>query len=225
MQQSDFPAFKVILDATAELYGKPLSEAVIVMWWEALKGYDLPAVRVALSRHVQNPDTGQFMPKPADVIRMLGGTTQDTALAAWAKVDAAVRGVGTYESVVFDDPIIHAVIADMGGWVQLGTRGEKDWPFIAREFENRYRGYRTRGAIEHYPPVLTGLAQLHNEAQNLPVAEPVLVGDAQQAQKTRLFGRDVRAMAWHRAGQVSTTPHAEQAHRHVAAQALAARND
>jgi hypothetical protein len=34
------------------------------------------------------------------------------------------------------------VISDMGGWVLLGSKGDGDWPFIAKEFENRYRGYR-----------------------------------------------------------------------------------
>jgi len=206
MQQADFDNFVVVLDATASMYGKKLPHPVIMLWWEALQAYDLAAVRAGLNRHVQNPDTGQFMPKPADVVRMLAGTTQDGALAAWAKTDRALRSIGPYQSVVFDDPIIHAVIADMGGWVALGNKTERDWPFIAREFENRYRAYRTAGQLDAYPPVLVGIAQAQNESQGLPASAPVLIGDPEQAAKTRLFGREARAVPWHRPGQSLPAP-------------------
>lgn len=109
-----------------------------------MKPFDLAAVKDALNRHCVNPDNGQFMPKPADVVKLLQGSSQDGALVAWAKVDRAVRQVGTYSTVVFDDPIIHRVVQDMGGWVALGDKREKEWPFVAKEFENRYRGYPMR---------------------------------------------------------------------------------
>ena len=51
----------------------------------------------------------------ADILRMMQGTSLDSALSAWAKVDKAVRRVGTYETIVFDDEIIHRVIHDMSG--------------------------------------------------------------------------------------------------------------
>jgi len=196
MKKPDYEAFVVLLDSTAQLYGKNSpSHNVIALWWESLKNYDLPAIRQALTRHIQNPDTGQFMPKPADVVRMLGGTTQDSALQAWSKVDRAVRTIGPYQSVVFDDPIIHAVIADMGGWVTLANKSERDWPFVAREFENRYRAYRTAGHIASYPQVLIGIAQSQNEPLGLPVSEPVLIGDPEQAMQTRLFGCENKPVA------------------------------
>jgi len=84
------------------------------------------------------------MPKVADVIKMLQGSTQDSALTAWAKVDKAVRSIGTQMSVAFDDPLIHKVIQDMGGWLGLGQRQEAEWPFVAKEFETRYRGFKAR---------------------------------------------------------------------------------
>jgi len=199
MQQHDYDAFFTLLESTAQLYGKELSATVIELWFRALQHHDLDALREGLNRHIQNPDTGQFMPKPADVIRMLGGSTQDSALLAWSKVDRAVRGIGTYESVVFDDPIIHAVLADMGGWVALGRKLEKEWPFVAREFENRYRGYKTLGKIEHYPPVLEGITQMENKLRGSSVPEPMLIGNKHQAMQTRKHGREARKALWHRA--------------------------
>lgn len=192
MQQCDFDQFSQLLNATADLYGKTMSGMAISLWWNALSQYDLNAVRGGLSRHMQSPDSGQFMPKPADVIRMIGGTTQDGALQAWAKVDAAVRSVGTYQTVAFDDPIIHAVVDDMGGWVALGTKTEHEWPFVAKEFENRYRGYRNRGGADEYPRTLIGIAEAQNSQNGIPSQPPVLIGDTGLAKQVLLGGSDCR---------------------------------
>ena len=107
MTQDDFEKFEDLLSGVGEIYGKTLSEFALTLWWGALKDYDLTAIRNALSRYVVNPDNGQFMPKPADVVRMIGGTSTDSAMIAWTKVDKAVRQVGTWQDVVFDDPLIH----------------------------------------------------------------------------------------------------------------------
>jgi len=188
MQQNDYDDFFALMEATAQLYGKSMTATVVELWFRALDGYDLAAVREGIGRHIQNPDTGQFMPKPADVVRLMQGTTQDSAMLAWSKVDKALRTVGVYTSVVFDDPIIHAVLADMGGWIALGNKGEKEWPFVANEFEKRYRAYKRQSEIEYYPPVLIGVAQAENTLENFPTSEPVLIGDKALALKTRQFG-------------------------------------
>lgn len=182
MRTDDLSDFADLLAGVMDLYGKPISEFATQVWWEAMRPYDLPAVRLAFSRHVQNPDSGQFAPKPADVIRMLGGTTQDSALRAWAKVDKGVRHVGPYASVAFDDALIHRVLHDMGGWVGLSAKAEDEWPFVAKEFENRYRGYAMRSERPEYPPVLAGISEAENVRRGLRSDPPRLIGDASKAE-------------------------------------------
>lgn len=201
MQTDDFDRFTALLAGVFELYAKDTSPFAVQIWWEALRGYDLPAVQLAFSRHVQNPDTGQFPPKPADVIRMLGGTTQDGALRAWAKVDRAVRMVGTYASVAFDDALIHRVLHDMGGWVGLGMKSEDEWPFVAREFENRYRGYAMRNERPDYPAVLIGLSDADNSQRGFHRDPPRLVGDAARAQSVMESGTDRPLIGFASAGE------------------------
>lgn len=201
MQQDDFDTFSTMLQAVAEYCGKPLSAGVIAIYWQGLRDLDLDALRHGLNAHVQNPDNGQFMPKIADIRRMLGGTTQDAALVAWAKVDQAIRRIGTYADVVFDDPLVHRVLHDMGGWMALGTKTEDEWPFVAKEFENRYRGYRMRSERPEYPPVLIGIAGAHNRKGNHALQPPILIGDQAKAHAVMNGGTDKPLIGFTSAGQ------------------------
>lgn len=190
MQQSDYDDFVDIIQVVGEQYGKKLSGGVMALYWQGLQDYDLVAVRDALGRHLRNTDNGQFMPKIADIIRMLQGSSQDCAFSAWTKVDKAVRHVGPYDSVVFDDPLIHRVLNDMGGWLVLCDKTDDDWPFIAKEFENRYRGFKSRNEKVEYPAKLIGIFEKENSAKGLDVAQPLLIGDATKAQQVLLGGGD-----------------------------------
>jgi hypothetical protein len=147
MQATDRKHFGEMLVAVAAVYGKDMSPAVVAIYFSALAPYDLAAVRQAFDRYVRNPDTGQFMPKPADLIRMIDGGTQDLALIAWTEVERSIRRIGSYADVEFADKRIHCVISDMGGWIRLCETTEESLPFVAKEFQTRYRAYSLRGEV------------------------------------------------------------------------------
>lgn len=188
MQQHDFDGFTDIIQVVAEQYGKRLSDGVVSLYWQGLQDFELPAVRDALGRHLRNTDTGQFMPKIADIIRMLQGSSQDSAFTAWSKVDKAVRRVGPYDTVVFDDPLIHKVLHDMGGWMGICDKDDEAWPFVAKEFETRYRGFKSRNEKVEYPAKLIGIFEAHNAKEGHKVAAPMLIGDSTKAQEVMRLG-------------------------------------
>jgi hypothetical protein len=109
MKTSDMPKFSKLMMKISSVHSKPVSPHLIEMYWQALETFDFQSVEMALLAHIQNPDNGQFMPKPADVIRFLKGSYHTQALQAWSKVIQAIKQLGSYTSVVFDDPLIHAV--------------------------------------------------------------------------------------------------------------------
>lgn len=185
MTPDDFEGFSALMSITAEQYGKTMSNGLLKLYWQALEQYDFAAVRAALSAHIQNPDVGQFMPKIADIIRVIAGRTEDQALAAWTKVDRAVRTVGSYRDVVFDDPVIHFAIRDMGGWTSLCSKTEDEWPFVRNEFVTRYRGYLTTQHRPESVPALSGSANTYNSAHGFQkfIQPPALVGNKAEAQK------------------------------------------
>jgi hypothetical protein len=190
MQAKDGDVFAGMLAAVAAIYGREMTPEVTAIYFAALAPYDLAAVRQAFDRHVKNPDSGQFMPKPADLIRMLGGTTADSAMAAWTKVERAIRRVGGGNDVVFDDPVIHRAIEDMGGWMKLCAVLEEELPFRAKEFQNYYRGYVARREQPEYPRVLVGMYSTYNSARGYASAPPVLIGDVEACRKVMQIGRD-----------------------------------
>lgn len=201
MNQKDFEKFREGIEGVHSFYGKEVSAFALDVWWNALRAYDLPAVIDSFNRHLMNPDSGQWLPKPADIVKMFGGRTQDRALMAWSKVDRAVRSVGNYESVAFDDPLIHRVLQEMGGWIGMGQKTEDDWPFVAKEFENRYRGYAMRSETPDYPPVLIGIAQAHNEQKGHKSDRPRLIGNAEQAELVMAGGSNVNLIGFSRASE------------------------
>ncbi|SDV49085.1 DUF6475 domain-containing protein [Chitinasiproducens palmae] len=205
MKPSDIEPFTALMAEIHAFYRQDFSEFAAGVWISAMRPFDFAAVRDALNRHCVNPDNGQFMPKPADVVRMLEGSTQDSALTAWAKIDRSVRLVGTYRSVVFDDALIHHVVAEMGGWSQLGVRTEDEWPFVRNEFVNRYRGYRMRGEVPAYLAVLVGVTDAANRREGLPIEPPVLVGDKAACERVLSSGGDKPAWSFHQVEQRPTS--------------------
>lgn len=202
MRPTDRAKFAELLQAVADVYGKELSPTVIGVYWSALAAYELAAVRQALDRHVRNPDVGQFFPKPADLIRCIEGSTTDAAMQAWAKVERAIRAVGGYESVAFDDALIHRCIDDLGGWPKLCATLVDDLPFRAKDFQTAYRGFAARRELPVYPAYLVGRFEASNRMHGHPVAPPVLIGEREEAMRVLQFGGAQGALAVHRLAEM-----------------------
>lgn len=171
-----------MLMAVCELYGKKMSTPLLSLYWSALERFNFDDIRRAITYHVNNPDVGQFMPKPADIIRYLEGDSHTLALQAWSKVESAIQKIGSYASIVFDDAIIHVVIIEMGGWSKLCGTSSSEMPFRANEFMKRYQSYHHK-KLEFYPRYLPGAFEHVNRVNGYidEIKCPVLVGDEKLA--------------------------------------------
>jgi hypothetical protein len=177
--------FASLMTALADYYEKSLSKGVIALYWDGLRQYDYEAIEKAAWAHTQLPDeAGRWMPKVSDLNKMLAGRTSDQGQIAWSKVDWTVRTVGPYADVAFDDPLIHRVIQEMGGWVHLCGKDEKEWPFTAKEFITRYQSYKMTGETPEHAPYLTGIASSQNQsAGHVNKLEVRLIGNAKKARE------------------------------------------
>lgn len=176
MTPRDETAFGQLMTDVLAFWRQDVTTFTLTVWWEACKGFDLDQVRKALTAHAMDPERGQFAPKPADLVRQLQGTHSDRALLAWGRVWNAMQSTGAYQSVDFGDPIIHAAIVDIGGWVALCRIDLNDLPFVQKRFCDAYRVYSTRGKADA-PLRLAGEHEIANAKVALPPpVKTVLLG-------------------------------------------------
>lgn len=157
MKPTEKHAFLASVAVIAETVNKKISPALIKTYWACLKDYDFSEVEHALSELLKNPDVKKhpYFPSPRDVIAIIHGDINEKSLLAWTEVKKAISEIGQYDSVIFSDKLIHAVIRDLGGWICLCQHTEKALTFAQREFERLYRLYwRKRPKV--LPPQLSG---------------------------------------------------------------------
>ncbi len=92
---------------------------------------------------------------------------------AWIEVLETVKRVGHYQSVRFSDPVIHAVIDVMGGWVRLGDMKVDDEKWKQREFERLYE-ILSKNPRDRMPEYLPGLSEIQNAASGYEVKQEII---------------------------------------------------
>lgn len=110
------------------------------------------------------------LPQVAEIRQYCLGTKEEELESKITKaghdIKRAINGVGTHTSIVFDNPIIHLVIRDVGGWSTLGkmklTELEK---FITWELPKLYKIYAGE-KNKNIPLVLSGRAYNFDNPKN-----------------------------------------------------------
>jgi hypothetical protein len=190
MQNQDLIKFTAMLIEVGELYGKSITELLTDLYWQALNRFEFSAVKLALSAHINDPNHGQYFPKPADVVRFIEGSGEVKALQAWAKVYKAIVHIGAYQSVVFDDPLIHAVLEDLGGWLKLCATNTKELPFRANEFQQRYMMFVDQNPIR-YPKYCYGITETVNAINGYATDQKLFIGELNKAEQVMKHGNSV----------------------------------
>lgn len=188
MQPHERAQFAALVSDVMAFYRRDVSDFAIGVWWQACEPFALEQVRQAFTAHAMDAERGHFEPRPSDLVRHLQGTRTDRARIAWGKVMEAMQRIGAYTSVVFDDPVIHAVVEDLGGWVKL-CRGElRDLSHTEHRFCESYRAYAGRQQTPDFPAVLSGEHDAANRLAGQPCQPPVLIGDRAQAERVLSLG-------------------------------------
>lgn len=189
MLATEMTEFAQLLRDAMAFYKQDVSTFALQVWWQACQRFELDQVRKAMTAHVMDTERGQFPPKPADIVRQLEGTKTDRAMLAWGKVHEAMIRIGAYTDVVFDDPAIHAAVADLGGWVKM-CRGEvKDLGYLQHQFSEAYRAYTGRGQFD-YPRMLCGDRSPDDvyALRGLKPPKAAVIGDPEKARAVYLGG-------------------------------------
>lgn len=178
MNAKDIKPFATLFADVMAYYKADTSKFTQTLFWDALQGVDFEQVRKAFETHAKDPEHGRFAPKVADMVRILQGTHTDRSMLAWGKALVAMRSVGAYTDVIFDDPATHAAIDDAGGWPKLCRTPIDELGYVQAAFCKAHKAYVGRGTFE-YPRMLGGERSPDAEYEKigLPVPKPALIGD------------------------------------------------
>lgn len=155
MNSGDIRAFAKLLNGVMDYYRKDTSDFLQEVFWTGLAEYGFEEVKEAFLRHMKDPERGQFEPRLSDIVRLLEGTASDRSAVAWGKVATAMRQIGAWKDVVFDDAVIHAVVSDMGGWPKLCRTPLNELGMAQARFTKTYSAYCAVKTF-NYPPLLGG---------------------------------------------------------------------
>lgn len=149
-----------IISNSLSIYNETLTKQSAGVWLASLMRFDIGDIKHAFNVYIQTSERGHFSPKPSDIVNTITGGNADVAKVAWSLVERSIRSIGGDRTVIFQDPLIHKVIYDLGGWAKVcGIETERDLSFFANDFENRYKGYMNRGVLPKYPNRLVGRAE------------------------------------------------------------------
>jgi len=158
--------FLEIITGLCDVYDKQLSKQGMRFYLQMLEEYDFAAVKRALYRYLKNASgSGSFFPKPADIIALIEGDPADRAEEAWAEVLQALERIGTWKSIKFRDPIINAVIKELGGWMYLGEKTTQELEYLHHQFVKLYRHYAKMGKVPFVKHLVGRVEALNSDTQ------------------------------------------------------------
>lgn len=169
-----FDQFEQLILALAASFGREADEALITGYWLGLQSLGIERIRHAVSRAIAECE---FMPKPVELRRLAGDLSPKVrAVKSWDCFEQAMRSIGAYSSVDFEDPILNATVRNLGGWPYLCQRETEELNrFIRPRFEAVYAALFESGVGVDAAGYLIGLSEQQNSAQGFEVEAPVEV--------------------------------------------------
>lgn len=187
MQKSNFDHFADCWAQACEGCGKQATPSQINWAFEVLRDKSIEQVKKALIMHARDPQSGQYQPKPADIIRHIEGSSVDRKTAAEAVWRKVLDNVNRYDSAVFDDPAIHyAIMIGFGSWLTVCDFDKDDFAMqqMYRSFISAYASYNG----QPYIPRMIGIYELES-AKGETRYEIHYIGDKQKALMVERGGR------------------------------------
>jgi hypothetical protein len=181
MDDNNLKAFEHIMASLNELFGDPakkVSHLKMDLYYNALKDLSIEQLNNAVNVLCQTKMIKTW-PLPAEIRQAVEGSLQDKAAVAFDKLLGAVRSVGPYQTVIFDDPAIHTYVQSYGGWEEICDKTTEEWKYMRNEFIKGYNGYTSRTDV---PLQLTGIHDAMNRAKGYDhYIPPSIIGDSVKA--------------------------------------------
>lgn len=163
MTPKEKPRFVQAILAMAATFRTEPSEPLYQGYWMGLSDLPLEAVEQAIATALR---TSEFLPTVARIRELAGVRAPDPAersTKAWATVMDCMGRLDYYDSVSFDDPVVHATIRALGGWMRFWERLEgegREW--LGKEFTKGYQHLMATGFSDSAAGYLAGYFEVTN---------------------------------------------------------------
>lgn len=176
MTNYDEERFAALMLEMAEAVSQEVSPFKIEIYFKHLSDMPYEDVERAFQNVIRTRVTSTF-PKVAEIRQAVHGDPQDKALIAWEQLIKSIRGVGGYRSVIFDDPVITAIIEREGGWEKVCNMTSEEIKWFGKDFLKIYPSYANR---ELPVKKLAGISEGYNETMGVKSHEikPVIIGES-----------------------------------------------
>lgn len=165
----------------SEITGKRMSEPAQRIYYKALQSMTDEQFKKA-TEHIICSRKFTSLPTPAEWLEQFTTDNDAQVIQAWQKIEYAMARVGAYQTVMFDDRLIHGFIQTFeGGWPGLCATPIDDMKWIRKDFERYYRAMSNR-ASEIICKPLIGLSEGSNiKHGQKDRGEIAYIGDKQKA--------------------------------------------
>lgn len=173
MDEQDRPAFEHLLLALGATFRTEVTTSLRAGYWLGLRDLTIADVQEAATKAIAG---SRHMPTPRDLRDLAGVMGADQrAIIAWNALKRAIREVGSYRSVTFDDPTINAVVRSLGGWPRVClTDSEELDKWTSKEFQRLYRELSAlqlgQDLTRHLPGVFESSGELTERAEPKRIA-------------------------------------------------------
>lgn len=179
MEPTDKLRFAQAMGIMGEAFQKVPSDSLTEVYWRALQDMSIEIFeRATMNMLNTRTITGTF-PLIAEIraaVQVSPADMETRITIAWDKLIYAVENHGHYDTVVFDDPVIHQILKAWGGWVKWASEITNDQLKWARkDFAALYKSYLTMSLPP--PEPLEGLIAQDNRNRGYltDIPEPVYI--------------------------------------------------
>lgn len=145
MENKDKPKFAELMFLLGEAFDKEPSETKVELFFNALKDVSIETITQACAAIVKTRTITGTFPLVSEILEAVKGgsdSLETRTAVAWDKVIYALERHGHLDTLIFDDPVIHAIIKSWGGWLKWSqeiTNDQMKW--ARKDFAVLYKAY------------------------------------------------------------------------------------
>lgn len=165
MTRNEFAICMGVLEAAYPRTGK-LNQQQLDVWFDNLSDLTVEQLRTAVRTAIRQGDDWPSVAKLRNYSGADGIPAKDRPLVAWNAVVDARDKLTEHHSVYFDDPVVNAVIRQLGGWQELMNTPANEMRWLQKDFCAAYTALSAVALRDEQTARLPGVQGMSRSAKD-----------------------------------------------------------